>query len=105
MAKWRQAVELAMTDEEADVLTALSRSRTEPASRVSRAAMLLAYRENPSFFAVGQRLRVHHQTVQSCVERAVAYGALTTDRDRCVCRKIKPARSDGEVRPRWRANL
>ena len=37
MAKWRQAVELAMTDEEIEVLTALSRSRTEPASRVSRA--------------------------------------------------------------------
>ena len=82
MAKWRQAVELAMTDEEAEVLTAPSRSRTEPATRVSRAAMLLAYRENPSFFAVGHRLRVHHQTVQRCVERAVAYGALTALDDR-----------------------
>ena len=82
MAKWRQAVELAMTDEEAEVLTAPSRSRTEPATRVSRAAMLLAYRENPSFFAVGQWLRVHHQTVQRCVERAVAYGALTALDDR-----------------------
>ena len=82
MAKWRQAVELAMTEEEAEVLTALSRSRTEPASRVSRAAMLLAYRENPSFFAVGRRLRVHHQTVQRCVERAVAHGALAALDDR-----------------------
>jgi hypothetical protein len=54
MATWRQAVELAMTEEEIERLTALSRSRTEPASRVSRAAMLLAYRDNPSFFAVGQ---------------------------------------------------
>jgi len=39
--------------------------------------MLLAYRDNPSFFAVGQRLGVHHQTVQRCVERAAAEGALT----------------------------
>jgi transposase len=76
VAGWRQAVELAMTDDEIEMLTALSRSRTEPARRVSRAAMLLAYRENPSFFAVGQRLGVHHQTVQRCVERAVADGAL-----------------------------
>lgn len=76
MAGRRQAVELAMTDEEIETLTALSRSRTEPARRVSRAAMLLAYRENPSFFAVGQRLGAHHQTVQRCVERAVADGAL-----------------------------
>src|SRR5437763_11462122 len=69
MATWRQAVELAATEAEIETLTALSRSRTEPASRVSRATMLLAYRENPSFFAVGRRLGVHHQTVQRCVER------------------------------------
>jgi hypothetical protein len=31
--------------------------------------MLLAYRQQPSFFAVGQRLGVHHQTVHRCVER------------------------------------
>jgi hypothetical protein len=76
MATWWQAVELAMNEKEIETLTALSRSRTESATRVSRAAMLLAYRENPSFFAVGRRLGVHHQTVQRCVERAVAYGAL-----------------------------
>src|SRR5258705_3878402 len=76
MAGWRGAVEWAMAGEEIETLVALSRSSTEPASRVSRAAMLLAYREHPSFFAVGQKLGVHHQTVQRCVERAVAYGAL-----------------------------
>ncbi|MET4518318.1 transposase [Bradyrhizobium sp. i1.4.4] len=38
--------------------------------------MQLAYRETPSFFAVGQRLGAHHQTVQRCVERAAADGAL-----------------------------
>jgi hypothetical protein len=53
MATWRQALEVAMTDEEVARLVALSRSRTEPASRVQRAQMLLAYRENPSFLAVG----------------------------------------------------
>src|SRR5215467_3492507 len=82
MATWRRAVELAMSGEEIETLTALSRSRTEPASRVSRAAMLLAYRENPPFFAVGRRLGAHHQTVQRCVERAVAYGALAALDDR-----------------------
>jgi transposase len=82
MAGWRQAVELAMTGKEIETLTALSRSRTEPASRVSRAAMLLGYREKPSFFAVGRRLGVHHQTVQRCVERAVANGALAALDDR-----------------------
>src|SRR5262245_50777553 len=44
--------------------------------------MLLAYREDPSFFAVGQSLGVHHQTVERCVERALAYGPLTALDDR-----------------------
>jgi transposase len=82
MATWRRAVELAMTGEEIEKLRALSRSRSEPASRVSRAAMLLAYREDPSFFAVARRLGAHHQTVQRCVERAVASGALAALDDR-----------------------
>lgn len=82
MAGWRHAVELAMTDEEIAKLTSVSRSRTEPASRVERAQMLLAYRANPSFFAVAQSLGAHHQTVQRCVERAMAYGPLTALDDR-----------------------
>ena len=44
--------------------------------------MLLAYREDPSFFAVGRALRVHHQTVQRCVERALAYGPMAALDDR-----------------------
>src|SRR5258707_5363344 len=82
MATWRRALEVVMTDEDVVRLTAVSRSRTEPASRVQRAQMLLAYRENPSFFAVGQRLGVHHQTVQRCIERAQAYGPLMALDDR-----------------------
>ena len=82
MARWRQAVELAMTDDEIGKLTAIARSRTEAASRVERAGMLLAYRDDPSFFAVGQKLGVHHQTVQRCIERAMAYGPLAALDDR-----------------------
>jgi transposase len=82
MAGWRHAVELAMTEEEIARLTSVSRSRTEPASRVERAQMLLGYRENPSFFAVARRLGGHHQTVQRCVERAMAYGPLAALDDR-----------------------
>ncbi len=100
MAGWRQAVALAMTGEEIEALTALSRSRTEPAGRVSRAAMLLGFREKPSFFAVGRRLGVQHQTVQRCVERAIGRGALAallmTDRDRA-----KSRRSRRRPRPGW----
>ncbi|MGO4569395.1 helix-turn-helix domain-containing protein, partial [Rhizobium sp. 2YAF20] len=82
MAPRRRVIELAMSEQETETLTALSRSRSEPASRVSRAAMLLAYRDNPSFFAVARRLGVHHQTVQRCIERAESYGPLAALDDR-----------------------
>src|SRR6202142_913251 len=82
MATWRQVLEVVMTDEDVARLRAFSGSRTEPAGRVQRAQMLLAYRENPSFFAVGQRVGVHHQTVQRCIERAQAYGPLMALDDR-----------------------
>jgi transposase len=82
MAGWRQVIELAMTDEEIGRLAVIARSRSEPASRVERAQMMLAYREKPSFFAVGQDLGQHHQTVQRCVERALAYGPLAALDDR-----------------------
>ncbi len=54
MAAWRRAIELAIGAEDLAALGAIARSRTEPASRVERARILLAYRENPSFFAVGR---------------------------------------------------
>src|SRR5258708_2454680 len=76
MAGWRRAIELAIGEEDFAALRAIARSRTEPASRVERARMLLAYGENPSFFAVGRAVGVHHQTVQRCVERALACGPM-----------------------------
>jgi len=82
MAGWRRVVELAMSNHDVAELTTVSRSRTEPASRVERARMLLAYRETPSFYAAARRVGAHHQTVQRCVERALAYGALAALDDR-----------------------
>ena len=82
MAAWRRAIELSLTDTDTAKLTSIAQSRTEPASRVERARILLAYREDPSFFAVGQALGLHHQTVQRCVERAAAEGPLAALDDR-----------------------
>jgi transposase len=82
MGAWRRVIELSIEDGDLVKLTSIARSRTEPGSRVERARILLAYRKNPSFFAVGQALGVHHQTVQRCVERALAYGPIAALDDR-----------------------
>src|SRR5215813_7368053 len=73
MTAWRQAIELAIGEKDLAELGAIARSQTEPARRVERARMLLAY---PIVFAVAQAMGVHHQTVQRCVERALAYGPI-----------------------------
>src|ERR1700730_3834962 len=76
MAAWRRAIELSLGDEDTAKLRSIAQSRTEPASRVERARILLAYREDPSFYAVARALGLHHQTVQRCVERAVVGGPI-----------------------------
>jgi len=76
MAAPRRVVEVAISDGEAAELERLSRSRAEPASRVERARMLLAYRETPSFYAVGRALGVTHQTVERCLRRVERLGVM-----------------------------
>ena len=82
MSALRRVIDLAIGDADLARLRSIGRSRTEPASRVERARMLLAYREDPSFFAVGRAMGVHHQTVQRCVERAVVEGPMAALDDR-----------------------
>src|SRR5271169_3666226 len=82
MAAWRRAIELSLGDADTAKLRLIAQSRTEPAIRVERARILLAYREDPSFFAVSRALGLHHQTVQRCVERAVAEGPVAALDDR-----------------------
>lgn len=76
MAAERRAIKLSIAKAELAELQAIARSRTEAAGRVERARVLLAYRRDPSFYAVGQALGLHHQRVQRYVERAKADGAI-----------------------------
>jgi hypothetical protein len=73
---------LALCEEDVTRLSAVARSRAELARRVERARILLAYWEKPVVFAVAQAIGVHHQTVQRCVERALAYGPTAALDDR-----------------------
>ena len=82
MTALRREIELSIKMADLAGLKSIARSRTEPAGRVERARMLLAYRKDPSFYAVGQALGVHHQKVQRCIERAEADGVMAALDDR-----------------------
>src|SRR5215207_2452118 len=82
MAAWRRAIELSLGDADLEKLRSIAQSRTEPASRVERARILLGYWKDPSFFAVGQVLGLHHRTLQRCVERAAVEGPMAALDDR-----------------------
>jgi transposase len=76
MATSRRSIKLTINKADLAQLESIARSRTEPAGRVERSRIVLAYRQTPSFYAVGQTMGLHAQTVQRCIERAKAEGAL-----------------------------
>ena len=76
MAAPRRVIEISIAATELIELEAIARSRTEWACRVQRARILLAYRANPSTYAVGEAIGVTHQTVQRCLDRAVRFGVM-----------------------------
>lgn len=76
MAAPRQVIRISINETELIELEAIARSRTEWACRVERAQILLAYRSNPSTYAVGRLIGVTHQTVQRCLNRAVRFGVM-----------------------------
>ena len=78
----RRVVEFEMSEADRVGLEGIARSRSEKAGRVLRARLLLAYRETPSFYAVGRRIGVAHQTVTRCVERARDDGVMAALNER-----------------------
>jgi transposase len=67
-------IEVKFTEEDLTELERISRSRTEPASHIQRARILLAYRRTPSLYATGRAVEVTHQTVERCLRRARTLG-------------------------------
>src|SRR5260370_27399361 len=76
MAAPRRIIEVSIGEADLARLETLARSRTEPAGRVERARILLAYRADPSTYAVGEAIGVTHHTVLRCLDRAVRLGVM-----------------------------
>jgi len=78
----RRVIALVSDEERRLQLQMVARSRTEPASRVERAQIILAYLAEPSAYAVARTMGVTQQTVTRCLERAAELGVIEALDDR-----------------------
>src|SRR5271156_2085204 len=74
MAAPRRVIDVVFSEEEGGDRGRVPRSRTDRASRVQRASILLTYRRTPSLYATGRAIGVTHQTVERCLRRAQNFG-------------------------------
>ena len=77
----RRVIALPTDAEQRQRLLEISRSRTEPTSRVERARIILAYLQDPSAYAVARTIGVTQQTVTR-LERAAELGVIEALDDR-----------------------
>ena len=66
MVAARRIIAVSINADQRRALAEISRSRTEPANRVERACIVLAYLDNASAYAVSRRIGVSQQTVTRC---------------------------------------
>jgi len=67
---------LVLAEDVREELVRISRSRTESASRVERAEMLLKYAGGGSISAIARQMRTNRPRVERCVDKALQLGAL-----------------------------
>src|SRR5690348_9545923 len=96
----RRVIALPTDAEQQQRLLEISRSRTEPTSRVERARIILAYLQNPSAYAVARAIEVTQQTVTRCLERAAELGVIAALDDRPRAGRSEERRVGKECRCR-----
>ena len=78
----RRVIALQTDEEQRQRLLEISRSRTEPTSRVERARIILAYLQEPSAYTVARTIGVTQQTVSRRLKRAAERGVIEALDDR-----------------------
>lgn len=66
--------QLRLSESDTEMLTALSQSRSEPAGRVQRAAILLRYRAGETVSEIARSLGTNRPRVERCVRKALELG-------------------------------
>src|ERR1700760_3801070 len=82
MVAARRIIALSVDADERRALFGVARSRTEPANRIERAGIILAYLDEPSAYTVARAMGVSQQTVTRCLQRAAELGVLAALDDR-----------------------
>jgi len=98
----RKRPELVITQEVKQKLEQISRSRTESASRVERAKIILNYSEGVTVSAIARLLSTNRPKVERCIDKALQLGALTALDD--LPRPGKPPEITPEAKA-WLVNL
>lgn len=73
----RRRPELTITQEVQQKLEQISKSRTESASRIERAKMILEYSKGVTVSAMARQLSTNRPKVERCIDKALQLGALT----------------------------
>ena len=76
-----QRPKIKLTAKEHEVLTTISKSRTEAKSRVERARMILAYANDESINSIANKLNTNRPRVERTIDRATGFGVLTALND------------------------
>jgi len=83
-------------------LEQISKSRTESATRIERAKMILEYNKGNSISSIARMLSTNRPKVERCIDKALQFGALTALDD--IPRSGKPPAITPEAKT-WLVNL
>jgi DNA-binding transcriptional regulator LsrR (DeoR family) len=72
----RNRKQLRLTREDTTALEAISNSRTEPASRVQRAKILIDYSSGMSIATIAKKYSTNRPLVERSIDRALEYGPI-----------------------------
>ena len=98
----RKRPALTITQEVNDKLEQISKSRTESATRIERAKMIIDYSKGVTISAIARKLLTNRPKVERCIDKALQLGALTALDD--LPRPGKPPEITAEAKT-WLVNL
>src|ERR1700719_1972958 len=98
MVAARRIIAVSVDADQHRALVEISRSRTEPANRVERAGIIVAYLDAPSAYSVARAMGVSPQTVTRCCSappNRECWRRWTTAPARGARRRLRPRPESG----------